>query len=207
MFDGVMAKGSPDKTAMARIEAALYAAGRPLKIDELVPASGTSSRRKTLEMLDRLTKRVRSAFEAIEIAELPDGSFVFQLKPEYSQSVRKYASRPMLSKATQKTLSYIIKEQPVSSKNLVEVRGTGVYAHLKELRQIDFIRYEKVGRIKIYTTTDKLPKYFGIKGDSNRLREVLLKTKKSSKAGSDAADKNAASGIASGAETNSAAQL
>jgi len=181
MLNGIMPRSNPDKKAAARIEAALYAAGRPLKIDELVNASGTSSRRKTLEILDKLTKSVRSALEAIEIAELPDGSFVFQLKPEYSQSVRKYASRPMLSKATQKTLSYIIQEQPVSSKNLVEVRGTGVYAHLKDLRQIDFIRYEKVGRIKIYTTTDKLTKYFGIKGSSEELQAILFKTKKNHK--------------------------
>ena len=31
---------------------------------------------------------------------------------------------------------------------LLEVRGTGVYSHLKELSQLDFIEHQNVGRIK-----------------------------------------------------------
>ena len=102
-----------------------------------------------------------------------DGSYVFQLKPEYSATIgRKYASRPMLPRATQKTLSYIAYEQPISSKQLVEVRGTGVYSHLKELTQLDFIEHQTVGRYKIFTTTEKFKKYFGIQGDDDTLRPV-----------------------------------
>ena len=117
----------------ARLESALYSAGRPLTVEELIKASGTESRQKTLAVLDSIIKKMKSAFKAIEIVNLPDGSYVFQLKPEYSSSVRRYASKPLLSRATQKTLSYIALEQPISSKQLLEVRGSGVYTHLKEL--------------------------------------------------------------------------
>ena len=129
-----MVKAANEKDAIARTEAALYSSGRPLKIDEIIRASGTESRIKTKQILDDLVKKTKSAFKAIEIAILPDGSYVFQLKPEYSGSVRKYASKPILPKATLKTLSYIAYTQPVSSKNLVDTRGNGVYSHLKELR-------------------------------------------------------------------------
>ena len=113
--------------------------------------------------------------QAIDIVTLPEGSYVFQLKPEYSGTIRRYASKPILAKATQKTLSYIAYEQPLSSKQLVEVRGTGVYAHLKELSQLDFIEHQNVGRMKIYTTTEKFKKYFGIQGDADTLRQKLFK--------------------------------
>jgi segregation and condensation protein B len=97
------------------------------------------------------------------------------LKPEYSSSVRRYASKPILARATQKTLSYIAFEQPVSSKQLVEIRGSGVYGHLKELRQLDFIKNQNIGRLKIYSTTEKFQKYFGIPGDADILKQKLFK--------------------------------
>jgi len=159
----------------ARLESALYSAGRPLTIEELIKAAGTESRQKTMTVLDSIIKKMKNTFKAIEIVTLPDGSYVFQLKPEYSASVRKYASKPLLSRATQKTLSYIALEQPISSKQLLEVRGSGVYGQLKELRQLNFIEHQSVGRLRIYSTTKKFQKYFGIEGDVNTLKQKLFK--------------------------------
>jgi len=170
-----MVKNENDDVATGKIESALYSAGRPLSVEDLIRASGTESRSKTLALLDSIMKKTKNAFKSIEIVILPDGNYVFQLKPEYSSSVRKYASKPILSKATQKTLSYIAFEQPVSSKQLVEIRGSGVYVHLKELRQLNFIENQNIGRMKIYSTTEKFQKYFGISGDANILKQRLFK--------------------------------
>ena len=159
----------------ARLESALYSAGRPLTVEELIKASGTESRQKTTSTLDSIIKKMKNVFKAIEVVILPDGSYVFQLKPEYSSSIRKYASKPLLSRATQKTLSYIALEQPISSKQLLEVRGSGVYAQLKELRQLNFIEHQSVGRLRIYSTTEKFQKYFGIEGDVTALKQKLFK--------------------------------
>ena len=171
-----MVKIDNENESMARLEAALYSAGRPMSVEELIRASGTESRVKTLNLLTKLIQKAKGAFKAIEIVILPDDSYVFQLKPEYSSTIgRRYASKPILPKATQKTLSYIAYEQPISSKQLVEVRGTGVYSHLKELSQLEFIEHQNVGRIKIYNTTEKFRKYFGIQGDADTLRQKLFK--------------------------------
>ncbi len=161
--------------ATARIEAALYSAGRPLTIEEIIRASGTESRTKTLAILTNLMKKTKSSFKALEIVILPDGSYVFQLKPEYSSVIRRYASKPILPKATLKTLSYIAYMQPISSKELLEIRGSGVYAHLKELRQLDFVSHQNVGRLRIYSTSEKFQKYFGIQGDADNLKQKLFK--------------------------------
>ena len=187
-----MAKITDVKEATARIEAALYSAGRPMKIEELIKASGTESRSKTYEIINGIMKKTKSAFKAIEVVTLPDDSYVFQLKPEYSSTIRRYASKPILPNATLKTLSYIAYQQPISSKQLVEIRGSGVYAHLKELRQLDFISHQNVGRIKIYTTTDKFQKYFGIQGDVDNLKQRLFsKVRKTAAGTSGAADAHA----------------
>ena len=143
-----MAKITNPDEATARIEAALYSAGRPLTIEDIIRASGTESRTKTLELLNNVMKKMKLALKALEVVLLPDGSYVMQLKPEYSQ--------------------------PISSKQLVETRGSGVYAHLKELRQLDYITHQNVGRMKIYTTTEKFQKYFGIQGDVEDLKQRLF---------------------------------
>ena len=169
-----MVKVEDENESTARIEAALYSAGRPLKIEELIRASGTESRTKTFNILNNLMKKSKSAFKAIEIVTLPDESYVFQLKPEYSSTVKKYASKPVLPKATLKTLSYIAYMQPISSKQLVETRGSGVYSHLKELRQLDYISHQNVGRLRIFSTTEKFQKYFGIQGDVENLKQKLF---------------------------------
>ena len=170
-----MIKIQNENDVAARLESALYSAGRPLTLEELIKASGTESRQKTISTLDSIIKKMKNVFKAIEVVILPDGSYVFQLKPEYSSSIRKYASKPLLSRATQKTLSYIALEQPISSKQLLEVRGSGVYAQLKELRQLNFIEHQSVGRLRIYSTTEKFQKYFGIQGDVTALKQKLFK--------------------------------
>jgi len=170
-----MIKIQNENDVAARLESALYSAGRPLTLEELIKASGTESRQKTTSTLDSIIIKMKNVFKAIEVVILPDGSYVFQLKPEYSSSIRKYASKPLLSRATQKTLSYIALEQPISSKQLLEVRGSGVYAQLKELRQLNFIEHQSVGRLRIYSTTEKFQKYFGIEGDVTALKQKLFK--------------------------------
>ncbi|MCV0411105.1 SMC-Scp complex subunit ScpB [Nitrosopumilus sp.] len=160
--------------ATARIEAALYSSGRPLRVEDIIKASGTESRTKTLELLDTIMKKTKNTFKALEVVILPDGSYVMQLKPEYSSTVKRYASKPVLPNATLKTLSYIAYMQPISSKQLVETRGSGVYSHLKELRQLDYINHQNVGRLKIYSTTEKFQKYFGIQGDVEDLKQRLF---------------------------------
>jgi len=170
-----MIKIQNENDVAARLESALYSAGRPLTLEELIKASGTESRQKTTSTLNSIIKKMKNVFKAIEVVILPDGSYVFQLKPEYSSSIRKYASKPLLSRATQKTLSYIALEQPISSKQLLEVRGSGVYAQLKELRQLNIIEHQSVGRLRIYSTTEKFQKYFGIEGDVTALKQKLFK--------------------------------
>ena len=168
-----MRESLPEDEVTARIEAALYSAGRPLTVDELIRASGTNSKEKTVKVLNDLMRKAKSAFKAIEIAQLEDGSYVFQLKPSYTPLVRRFAQRPIIPAAAQKTLTYIAYEQPVTSKRLVQIRGSQVYQHVKELEQMQFIEHENLGRLKVYRTTKKFQEYFGIT-DLNSMKSKLV---------------------------------
>jgi len=163
----------PEDEIAARLEAALYSAGRPLSLDELIRASGTNSKEKTHRVVDELAKKTKSTFRAIEIARLEDGTYVFQLRPQYTPLVRKFAQHPLLPPGALKTLSYVAYEQPVTSKRLVQIRGSQVYSHIKLLEQLQFIEHENLGRLKVYRTTSKFQNYFGIT-DLNAVKSKLV---------------------------------
>ena len=163
----------PEDEVAARIEAALYSAGRPLSLDELIRASGTNSKEKTHRVVNDLAKKANSTFRAIEIVQLEDGKFVLQLRPQYTPLVRKFAQHPLLPSGALKTLSYIAYEQPVTSKRLVQIRGSQVYSHIKVLEQLQFVEHENLGRLKVYRTTPKFQNYFGIT-DINAVKSKLV---------------------------------
>jgi segregation and condensation protein B len=163
----------PEDEIAARIEAALYSAGRPLSLDELIRASGTNSKEKTHRVVNDLAKKANSTFRAIEIVQLEDGKFVLQLRPQYTPLVRKFAQHPLLPSGALKTLSYIAYEQPVTSKRLVQIRGSQVYSHIKVLEQLQFVEHENLGRLKVYRTAPKFQNYFGIT-DINAVKSKLV---------------------------------
>jgi segregation and condensation protein B len=169
----------PEDEIAARIEAALYSAGRPLSLDDLIMASGTNSKEKTRRVVNELANKAKATFRAIEIAQLDDGRYVFQLRPEYTPLVRRFAQHPLLPSAALKTLSYIAYEQPVTSKRLVQIRGSQVYSHIKVLEQLQFVEHENLGRLKVYRTTAKFQSYFGITDlDAIKSRLVMMTTAK-----------------------------
>jgi segregation and condensation protein B len=163
----------PTDEIIARIEAALYSSGRPLTIEEIVNASGIDSREKIKRLLTELINKTKVAFKALEIAKLEDGTYVFQLKSSYAPIIKKFSNTPQISNSVMKTLSYIAYEQPVTSKRLVEIRGSKVYLHLKELENLEFISHKSSGRVKVYNTTPKFKNYFGI-SDIAMLKKSLL---------------------------------
>jgi segregation and condensation protein B len=87
--------------------------------------------------------------------------------------MRRFAQQPVIASAALKTLSYIAYEQPVTSRRLVQIRGTQVYTHLKELESTAFIEHENLGRLKVYKITKKFQDYFGIT-DLNSMKNKLV---------------------------------
>ena len=164
-----------DMLLQAKIEAALYAAGRPLSKFELAKAAGITSTIKSSTIARNLMSKINSTFEAIQMFELEGDRFVIQLKSNFTTSARKFSSRPLLSTAELKTLSFIVYFQPISGKDLADRRGPNSYQHVRTLKQLGFIKSEPSGRTKIFSTTSRLAEYFGIANDPAILKEQLIK--------------------------------
>ncbi len=165
------------KDAQARIEVALYASGRPLSLEEISRVSKIVSKRRLTEIMRELASRINSNFEAMELKEIEGPMYSLQLKPIYNSIAKKFATKPLLSVATLKTLSYIVYLQPVSAHELVQRRGSQAYSHLKELTEVGFLRYDRKGRSRVFATTDSFADYFGLSRDLDTQRKQVVKQK------------------------------
>lgn len=158
---------------VARVEAALYAAGMPLDAEQLARAAGISSLRRAVAIAREIAKSVNSSMHALEVVEYPGPRFAMQLKPEYNGVAKRFATRPLLSKAALRTLSYIAYFQPISGSELVLRRSSTAYKHLKELEDVGFVAGERQGRSKVYKTTQRFAEYFGLSSDVSIMKKQL----------------------------------
>jgi segregation and condensation protein B len=161
------------KVMLARVEAALYASGRPLDAVEIARVAGTASQRKGVAIAREIAKAVKDSMQAVEVVEYPGPKFAMQLKNQYTQVARRFATRPLLSRAALRTLSFVAYFQPISSSELVLRRSSTVYQHLKELEDVGFVSSKREGRSKAYTTTGRFADYFGLSSDLSTMKKQL----------------------------------
>lgn len=158
----------------ARVEAALYASGRPLSIEEIAKAAGTTSKRKALEIARRVAKRINSCMKAIEVVELEGQKFAVQLKQEYVRIAKRFSTKPILPKSVMRTLTMIAYYQPISALALASRMGSRVYSHIKLLESLGFVEGIKEGKgPRMYKTTAFFSTFFGLPDDISRLRAKL----------------------------------
>ena len=160
-----------DKKAL--VEAALYAAGRPLSIEDLDRVSKAGGRAETESLLADLTKEYGERESALEIVETSKGRFALQLKPEYSAKVSRLSAGGLLSLGTLKTLALIALRQPIKQSELIGIRGGHSYEHIHRLEGLGFVKREPSGRSVTLTTTKMFAEYFGFDEDLAKLKVQL----------------------------------
>ncbi|MEM2142853.1 MAG: SMC-Scp complex subunit ScpB [Candidatus Thorarchaeota archaeon] len=157
---------------LVTLEAALYAAGRPLSLQELA-AIIDKAESTTLKLLRELSFDYEQRGGALEVVELPRDRFVMQLRAELTPRVSKLIPGGLLSYATLQTLVFIALKQPILQSDLVDLRGTHVYEHVRELEEKKFIESRPEKRSKVLTTTQLFADYFGLDPDMIRLKAQL----------------------------------
>lgn len=154
-------------------EAALYVSGRPLDTKTLGSIIGARSGEKIKSIVRVIRERYERSESPIQVLELPDGRFVMQVKPEFAKHVRKLSNRPLLTPGPLRTLSYIALRQPVAQSRVVAVRGKLAYQHVRQLKEMDLISYEKLGRSKTLRTTITFADYFNLSHDPAIMKKEL----------------------------------
>ena len=134
---------------------------------------GARSEEKIKTIVRTIAERYTKSESPIQVLELPDGRFVMQLKPEFAKHVRKLSNRPLLTPGPLRTLSFIALRQPIAQSRVIAVRGKLAYQHVKQLKEMDLISYEKLGRSRTLRTTTTFADYFNLNHDPIIMKKEL----------------------------------
>jgi segregation and condensation protein B len=144
------------------LEAALYAAGRPVDLEGLKLVVQTKSEKIIRTLVNELSIRCQTRQSALEVRMLPGNRAVMRLKEKFDSSVKKFTNRPLLSIGPLKTLSYIAYHQPVEQMKVVEDRGSHIYSHLRLMAEMGLITRTRMNnRGYMIETTRYFSEYFG----------------------------------------------
>jgi segregation and condensation protein B len=153
-----------------QIEAVLFVSGQPVSAEEI--AVKLSIPKKTCEeLLDKLALQYIERSSALEIAKIGD-KYILQLKPEYTSSVKSFASGGLIREAVMRTLTVIAAKQPILQSDLAKIRSAAG-EHLKELTEMGLVKASPKGRSKELVTTDKFADMFGFSRDVSKMKEQI----------------------------------
>ncbi len=155
------------------IEAALYAADRPLTLDELRKILGTSSETYARKIMEELIADYGKKNGPLMLAETSKGTFSLRLREEYMPKLEGVMSKAKLSRGALKTLAMIAYKQPVYQARLADVRGSRVYDHIKQLTALGFIESRNFERTRVLRTSRRFAGYFGFDDDMDKIRERI----------------------------------
>jgi len=159
---------------LTELEAALYSAGHPLDMEELMQALGSRSEKMVLRYVEELRAKLKTRGGALEVKTLPGNRAVMQLKSEYSKMVRQYTNRPLLTVGPLKTLGYIAYNQPIEQAQVLSYRGVHVYTQLKLLEDMALIGRERTEKGVIIRTTPFFSDYFDLSPDPGKSRLQVI---------------------------------
>ncbi len=154
------------------IEASLYAAGRPLNIEE-ISTKLELPKKEVEELTNEIAFDYLDRSTALIIAQIGD-RYQMQIRPEYTEKVSKFAKGGAIAERYLRTLTVIALKQPILKSTVVKLRGTGAYEHVKYLIDNGFVNAVKKGRSQELTTTDKYADMFGLPKNISQLKKAMV---------------------------------
>ena len=155
----------------ARIEAILYLKGKPLSLAEIAEIAGVNRDEAELGLLTLMADYAHRD-TALEIRQ-EGRSYGLQLRESLGDLVQNLLPLD-LSTATLRTLATIALKKRLLQSELVELRGSGAYDHIKELLAQNFIerKRQSEGRSYWLSLTDKFHRTFALDPQERQLQRA-----------------------------------
>jgi segregation and condensation protein B len=150
------------------LEAALFAAARPVTVEELQTLDSDATLSDIRAALDQLKDHYDLDGHGVEVVELA-GGFQILTRPVYAAAIERAqltSRQPKLTGAMLETLAVIAYRQPVGRAEIEEIRGVSASGVLRSLQERGLIevtgRSEGLGRPLLYGTTPLFLELLGL---------------------------------------------
>lgn len=154
------------KKSKAIIESILFAAGREVKLNEIMSALELG-KDETITIMESIMSDLKAEDSGIEIIKVDD-SYQMCSKKEYSEYIYPVIdkrTKPNLSSAALETLSIIAYNPKITRAEIESIRGVGCDGTIYKLLEYGLIeeagRIDAPGRPNTYRTTNDFLKKFG----------------------------------------------
>lgn len=147
------------------IEASLFSAGKPVSMEEISESTGIEPAlvKLYLKKLMSSYSRRETSLEIIKAGR----KFSLRVREPYVERISAMAA-PEVNPKLLKTAALIAYHQPMKQSELVEMYGSKIYDHVKELISLGLIRGRREGSTKVLTTTHRFSETFGISSVSKK---------------------------------------
>jgi segregation and condensation protein B len=160
------------KRLKAKIEAILFLSERPLSAQHIAEQAGGVDPDQVTQCLNQLMQEYEDRDSGIMI-DCANG-YCMQIRDEF-ESLTQDLLPIEIRTAVLRTLSTIALKEPMSQKDLVEIRGGGIYEHVKELVDMGLVKKTKDGNANILHTTKFFTENFKLSQNGIELQKVLKK--------------------------------
>ncbi|MGD0991356.1 MAG: SMC-Scp complex subunit ScpB [Gemmatimonadales bacterium] len=150
------------------LEAALFAAPRPLALDELGILDPEATEDDWKKALGELKEHYETGNHGVELVELAHGWQILTI-PLFAEAIERaaFAARPAkLSAAALEVLAIVAYRQPVGRAEIEEIRGVSCGGVLRMLQERGLLevagRSEGLGRPILYATTPQFLELMGL---------------------------------------------
>lgn len=149
------------KDLKKRVETLLFATGRSLTLKELSDLTKIESLEEIKKSLEELKKDYSERDSSLHLVGEND-IWKLAIKPDYTNFTSDLYSKNEMDKSLLETLSVIAWKQPIIQSDVVKVRGTLTYDHVKILKELGYVESEKFGRTRKLKLTSKFYDYFDV---------------------------------------------
>jgi len=144
-----------------KIETLLFATGRSLTLQELSSLTKIASLEDIKKTLESLKKDYSERDSSLHLVGEND-IWKLAVKPGYIHLTSDLYSKNEMDKSLLETLAVIAWKQPIIQSDVVKVRGTLTYDHVRILKEIGYVESEKFGRTRKLKLTPKFYDYFDV---------------------------------------------
>ena len=160
----------------SKVEAVLFITARaatPEEISAILNAPVEDIEEALLDLIMDYASREGS----LEIDD--ENGYIIQIRQEYMDIVEKLVPVE-LTPAILKTLSIIAIKEPILQSDLIDLRGSSAYDHIKELLIKGLVTRRRDSNTRSFKikTTDKFSEYFKLKGDEATVAQFMAEKNK-----------------------------
>src|SRR3989338_8071411 len=154
-----------------RVEAILYAVGKEISAERIASLCSLELD-EVSSIMDSLIKEYGDRDHSLKI-DKKDHGWKLTVRDEYVPLVSSIVSSTELDGAMMQTLAVIAWKYPIVQADVIKLRGSGAYEHMRELIEQGFIAKEKFQRTYKIKLTNKFFEYFDL--PSEEAKQAFLK--------------------------------